>query len=292
MTVLTIGMPVYNDIDFIEESLISLLNQSYTDFLLIISDDGSTDGSQKICEKYSKIDNRVTYIRQKKNLGISKNMEFLLKQAKTSYFMWAADDDLWDKNFISKHIKVLEENPEVVSVFCTFALIDQNSRPISEPFDFDYSSENVMERLRRLITLPNDTFGYGVFRREKIVGVRFPVWWWPNRKTAYNNIFPTLCYYLSKGDFYNISGEPLFFNRMKNIDKINHKLPFKEDTFLNLLSFIIRRFNLVIFSAKQIKNAGGIYLSLKIFPTLLMFWFLKTSSIHAKHYLKIKLKIN
>ena len=78
---ITIGMPVYNDIDFIEESIQSILAQSFVNFKLLISDDGATDGSELICEKYEKLDNRVVYIRQEVNLGISKNMQFLLNSA-------------------------------------------------------------------------------------------------------------------------------------------------------------------------------------------------------------------
>ena len=103
-------MPVFNDIDFIKQSVESILNQSYSDFWLVISDDASTDGTGEICKNYALKDNRIKYIRHEKNLGISRNMQFLLSHATTEYFMWAGDDDLYAPDFIVKHIKALETN--------------------------------------------------------------------------------------------------------------------------------------------------------------------------------------
>jgi len=108
---ITIGMPVYNDVNFIEKSLESILNQTHQNFELIISDDGATDGSDLVCKKYAAKDPRIIYIRQPKNLGISKNMEFLYSQATKKYFMWAGDDDLLAPAFIETLINSLERNP-------------------------------------------------------------------------------------------------------------------------------------------------------------------------------------
>ena len=53
--IVTIGMPVFNDVLFIEKSIKSILSQTFRDFILIISDDGSTDGSELICKKYEEL---------------------------------------------------------------------------------------------------------------------------------------------------------------------------------------------------------------------------------------------
>src|SRR5690554_7612694 len=100
---ITIGMPVFNDVDFIEESILSVLNQSFSDFELIISDDGSSDGSADICKQYAEKDSRVRYVRQAKNLGISKNMEWLLNQSKNKYFVWA---DRKSTRLNSSHVRI------------------------------------------------------------------------------------------------------------------------------------------------------------------------------------------
>ena len=85
-SLLTIGMGVFNGEKTISKSIDSLLKQTFDDFKLIISDNASTDSTQKICEEYAKKDNRIQYVKQKKNLGLLKNWNFLLENATTKYF--------------------------------------------------------------------------------------------------------------------------------------------------------------------------------------------------------------
>lgn len=289
MAKITIGMPVFNDVNFIEASIKSLLNQTFQDFILIISDDGSTDGSGEICKRYASQDNRITYIRQPNNLGISRNMEFLLAKAETPYFMWAADDDLWDNDFIKILISLLEQNPMAVSAFTIFAHIDEKGEQISNDFNYNYKNIKFINRIKFFIKNPNDTFGYGIFRTEKIKGVKFPVWWWPNQKCAYNNIYPTLCYYLAQGDYAHYNEKSLFFNRIKPKGKVNHKLPFRKDGIRETLAYALRKFNLIWVSASMIRKSSGTLNTVKIFPHLMIHWFFKPSHLKIKHYFKSKI---
>lgn len=114
MTRLTIGMPVFNGAATIAAALDSLLAQTLTDFDLVISDNGSTDGTQAICEAYAARDARVRYIRQPENLGPQMNFRFVLFEAQTPYFMWAAADDLWAPGFAARNIAALEADASLV----------------------------------------------------------------------------------------------------------------------------------------------------------------------------------
>lgn len=292
MAEITIGMPVFNDVDFIELSLKSILEQSFKDFNLIISDDGSSDGSQAICEQYAAVDNRITYIRQPKNLGISRNMEFLLSQSNTPYFMWAADDDLWDKMFVEKLIILLNQNKEAIAAFCRYSLINDEGAQLDKGRLFQYGAAKPNQRLNKFITNPNDAFGYGIFRTEKIKGLRFPVWWWPNQKCAYNNIYPTLCFYLAKGDIVYHQSDVLFFKRVKKEALVNHKLPYKENSLPEVIAYSIRKFNLVWISFLMIKKASDLKVGFSVFPLLIHQWFIKPSYYKWKHFVKITLGIN
>lgn len=289
---ITIGMPVFNDIAFIEEAIQSIRSQTYSNFKLIISDDGSSDGSADVCLRYEQIDERIQYIRQPINLGISKNMQFLLAQAKTEFFMWAADDDLWHEKFIEKLVGALKSDKSAVCSFGAFAVIDEDSKFIRQNIKHDYSGKNSISRLKKYISDPNDSFGYGLFRTEKIRGVYFPVWWWPNHKCAYNNIYPVLCFYLSRGQYVHVDGESLFWNRLKNSDSINHSLPYPENSLKETLAFIFRKFNLVWISLKLITKGSNIGISFRIFPRLFFLWFIQPSFFKLKHYLKLKLTSN
>lgn len=109
----SIGMPTYNRAHLLKRSLDSLLAQTYKNFELIISDDGSIDDTEKICTQYMERDKRIRYVRHPKNIGHVVNFEYVMRQANGDYFMWAADDDYWDKTFIEKLLGALEKNPKV-----------------------------------------------------------------------------------------------------------------------------------------------------------------------------------
>jgi glycosyltransferase involved in cell wall biosynthesis len=274
---ITIGMPVFNDRMFIEESILSILNQTYPHFKLIISDDGSTDGSEEICLKYASIDKRITFIKQSQNLGISKNMAFLLSQANTTFFMWAGDDDLVAPDYCEKLIELLEKRPTVCAAFCQYDWIDEDGVKYKRSRNFDYSGTTPFNRLKKLIIKPDDGFGYGVFRTNLIKGVNFPIWWWPNKKSAYNNIYPTLCYYLAKADYAHLSGNSSFFKRVKTVKNTHHVISGKGNAIKETIAFIIRRFNLVVFSIGQIRRASSMLLAILIFPLMFYHWFVISS---------------
>lgn len=291
MSLLTIGMPVFNDVDFIEESIKSILQQTFADFSLIISDDGSTDGSADICMAYAKQDSRVTYYRQPVNIGISHNMMYLLAQAETKYFMWAGDDDLLDKEFIATLIHPLEKNEALVSSFCMFNEINEKGEIMNiAPLYFDYSGSTADKRLRKFIRDADDRFGYGIFRTGAIRGVEFPVWWWPNRKTPYNNIFPTLGYYLAKGDYVSNNKTTLFYKREKTEKHSNYSYSGKGNAIRETLAFTIRRFNLVLFTTWQIRRAGGVGLAFRMWFPLFYYWFLRSCVHQQKLLLKAFLR--
>ena len=70
---ISVVMPVYNTEKYLDESISSILNQTFKDFEFIIINDGSTDDSLKLIEKYQKKDRRIILVNNKKNLGIVKS---------------------------------------------------------------------------------------------------------------------------------------------------------------------------------------------------------------------------
>ena len=269
----TIGMPVFNDVDFIEASIQSILNQTFKDFVLIISDDGATDGSEKICAKYAELDNRIQYIIQPKNLGISKNMKFLLESSQSEYFMWAGDDDLYAPTFLESCVQLLGQNQDSVVAFTKYNTIDEQGNTLREIKKPSFSNNNPFQRLKALINDPDDGFGYGLCKTKLIREVQFPTWWWPNKKTPYNNIYPTLCFYLAKGNYYESTEESLFFKRVKTEENTNHKLIGQGNAFYETFAYTIRRFNLITFSSREIRHAHSFGLMLRVYPNLYFKWF-------------------
>jgi len=100
---ISIGLPVFNGGRFLSAAIDSLLAQSFHDFDLIISDNASTDETERICREYASRDTRIQYIRQPANRGALANFQFVLDKADADYFMWAAADDI----FHSKWLEIL-----------------------------------------------------------------------------------------------------------------------------------------------------------------------------------------
>lgn len=284
--ILTIGLPVYNDALFLEKTLDSILNQSFENFKLIISDDCSTDNSKEICIRYKKKDSRIEYIRQKKNIGISRNMQFLLSKATTEFFMWAGDDDIMLPDYLQVLITELQNNKNIVAAFTPYCKINENDVIISEKIITDYSGLTPEERILKFIKKFDDACGYGMFRREKILKVKFPVWVWPNKQIAYNNIYPTICYYLAIGNCAIVGNKVLFYKRVKSNKNINHKNPFEKYLIRGWISLFIRKLNLVLFSLWLINKAGKGKVSVKILSKMFKFWFWIPIIGETKHRIK------
>ena len=109
----SIGLPVYNGERWLAEALDSLLAQTYSDFELIISDNGSTDDTQAICEEYAARDRRIRYIRQEINRGLAWNWNCVFEESAGDYFKWAACDDLYHPTFLERCVQILDQYPDV-----------------------------------------------------------------------------------------------------------------------------------------------------------------------------------
>jgi glycosyltransferase involved in cell wall biosynthesis len=122
--VVSVGLPVYNGAAYLAETLDSLLDQSFQDFELIISDNASTDATATICETYMRRDHRVRFYRQPTNLGAPRNYSFLVSQATGRYFKWTSASDRCERTFLARCVDVLEREPCAVLCYGNTRLID------------------------------------------------------------------------------------------------------------------------------------------------------------------------
>jgi len=112
--IVTIGIPAFNSAQSISKTINSVLNQTFKNFELIISDNASTDSTSSICMEYAKKDPRIKYIRQEKNIFIWPNFNYLVNLAEHKYFVWLGADDYWESTFLEKNVSFLESNPNFV----------------------------------------------------------------------------------------------------------------------------------------------------------------------------------
>lgn len=111
---ISIGLPVFNGEKFILKRIKNILEQNFNDFELIISDNNSNDDTKKICKEFEKKDSRIRYFCQDSNIGPVLNFQFVLKQAKNPYFVWAGVDDFWHKDFLNECVNFLQKNHDFV----------------------------------------------------------------------------------------------------------------------------------------------------------------------------------
>lgn len=150
-----IGMTTYNGEGFIREALDSLINQSYQNWTMLISDDASTDSTKLICEEYVKKDVRITYHLQNKNIGQFENFKFVLDKANGKYFMWAGHDDVWEKDFIHTCVGNFEKYPDRGVSFTNHNVINQdNSVAIQYPHFPNLSGRKCLKTVAKFVLNP------------------------------------------------------------------------------------------------------------------------------------------
>lgn len=127
---LTVIIPMYNADKFIDETIQSIIDQTYKNFNVIILDDNSTDQSHEIVKNLAKFDSRFKVIRNEQNLGYLKSTNILLSSIETEYCaFWDADDTCHKERF-SIQMDFLKQNLEFDLVGSYCMLIDKDSKPI------------------------------------------------------------------------------------------------------------------------------------------------------------------
>lgn len=127
----SIGLPVYNGENFIEAAIESILNQSFTDFELIISDNASTDRTAAICRGYAERDRRVRLHRNERNLGSAPNFNRTFELASGKYFKWMAHDDVLAPDFLAEEVAALEADPGAVLCYSALDIIDERGEVVA-----------------------------------------------------------------------------------------------------------------------------------------------------------------
>ncbi len=160
MEKIIILMATYNGENFIEEQLDSVLDQSFTDFSLFAGDDGSTDGTRKILERYKeKLSDRVNLFYNEYPVGVRKNFLNLLSSAfdKAEYFMFCDQDDVWDKDKIKltlKTMKVMEKRygkKTPLLVYTDLSICDEKLTVISPSMRKASGFDNINSLARLLV---------------------------------------------------------------------------------------------------------------------------------------------
>jgi glycosyltransferase involved in cell wall biosynthesis len=207
----SIGLPVYNGEKYLENALDSILAQTFNNFELIISDNASKDNTEEICRKYTLKDERIRYHRNPQNIGGFNNHNLTFSLANGDYFHFAAYDDIWAPDLLSKCVEALDKHPEVILSYTKTVQIDANGQFIRVISQQKGTSTAPYKRFQDLTGFDHDCEPiYGLIRSDILNDI--------DRKTgillSYTDSDRTLLCQLSLyGPFFQIP-EPLFYRRI------------------------------------------------------------------------------
>jgi glycosyltransferase involved in cell wall biosynthesis len=204
----SIGLPVHNGQAFVGDTLRSLLAQTFTDFELLISDNGSRDETWEICAEFAGGDSRIRLYRSEQNRGVAWNYRNVLEHARGQYFRWASADDLFAAESLACCVEVLEQRPDAVLCYPKTTLIDKAGNTLGQYEDnLNLQDEDPCSRYRQVIRrlgLVNIIYGLmrtEVVRRTGLIGS------YPGADEAFVSELAL------HGKFVEID-RPLFFRRM------------------------------------------------------------------------------
>lgn len=166
----SIGLPVYNGENFIGAAIESILQQTFQDYELIISDNASTDRTAEICQRYASQDPRIRYYRNPTNRGPAWNYNQVFHLSNGEYFKWVAHDDVLAPTFIEATLATLIADESAVLSFSKVNIIDETSR-IIKPYDVALSgdSNRPATRFKAMIDVKHRCYDiFGLFRTSAL----------------------------------------------------------------------------------------------------------------------------
>ncbi len=174
LPLVTVGMPVYNGGSDLHEGIESILEQTFRNFELVVSDNASTDDTEQIVRRYAAEDGRIRYFRNPENVGAPANYNAVFHRARGRYFKWASANDLCKPRFLEACVQELESRSDVVLCYPRTRLWDRDHGRITDFEDnldlpFDDPVRRFIECFHRLRL--NNAMN-GVIRRDALAKTR------------------------------------------------------------------------------------------------------------------------
>lgn len=208
-------MPVFNATKFLDQSISSILNQTFSDFEFIIVDDASTDKSWKIIKSYAKKDKRIIAIKNKINLGVSLTSNIAISQAQGKFLARMDADDISFADRLQKQLDFLQKNNSVVAVGGQCIVIDSQDNVIGNK-NFPTQPNKLKDMIFWAIPMQQPSMMVNLSKLPK----KF-TWYQPNQSSAeeINLMFRFMKY----GQITNLTDNILFYRHLDT--SLSHKNP-------------------------------------------------------------------
>ena len=172
---ISVIVPVYNVEKYLDKCIKSIINQDYINLEIWLIDDGSTDSSGEICNKYAEKDHRITVI-HKENGGLSDARNVALDQMQGKYVLFIDSDDYIEKKYISYLHMLLKDYQCDISV-CNFKYVNEKGKMINKPKDtgeiIQYSRKEAIEKILQGKEI-NTSASMKLYRSELFKNIRYP----------------------------------------------------------------------------------------------------------------------
>jgi glycosyltransferase involved in cell wall biosynthesis len=140
----------YNRVKYLTSTLESIINQTYTDFEVLVIDDGSTDNTEDVMASY--INDRIRYIKTSNWGGPAHPRNIGIKESKGKYLAFCDDDDIWELNKLELIYSIIQETGAKF-IFSNICYIDENSLDL--PGTFNIRVPNYIKKKSDLLVLNN-----------------------------------------------------------------------------------------------------------------------------------------
>ncbi|MBW3523437.1 MULTISPECIES: glycosyltransferase family 2 protein [unclassified Chryseobacterium] len=202
MPEVTIAIPFYNAETYLELAIVSVLSQTFTDLTLLLIDDGSTDSSLKIAQKYLD-DKRVKVISDGKNMNLGNRLNQIPGLAETEYLARMDADDIMHPQRIEKQLKVLKDNPNIDVLGTNAYSIDENNDVLGQRMDFSNDAlVSVTTFIHPSIMAKTDWFTNNLYDVSALRIEDSELWLRTSDKYVFMAISEPLLFYREIGDQY------------------------------------------------------------------------------------------
>jgi glycosyltransferase involved in cell wall biosynthesis len=169
----SVGLPVHNGENFLEDALRSVLRQSFSDLELVVCDNASSDRTEAICRDYAAQDRRLRYHRHPRNLGAAPNYNRCFALSRGELFKWLSHDDRLLPGYLAATVAALDAAPDAVLAHTVVDYIDAGGRVLAR-YDSGLSAADDPDPARRFAALVLRSHAcvdfFGTIRRTALEG--------------------------------------------------------------------------------------------------------------------------
>lgn len=171
----SVCIPTYNRADRLQRAVKKLLESTYGNLEIIVSDNASSDHTKSVCVELANQNQSIQYFRHPSNQGMTANFEFARSKANGKYFLWHGDDDYLEPDFIRLCVDALEADPSLV-LASGLSAFHRGDRVVAHYGDrFQLQSSIGWLRVMKFILMAHDgSIFCGVYRKADVMACKLP----------------------------------------------------------------------------------------------------------------------